>query len=74
MPAHQPLPTTTTIENLLDLDSLLSAEDRDLRTMVRGFGEQRLRPQIAEWFEAGQVPVRELAAEIGKLGLLGMHL
>jgi glutaryl-CoA dehydrogenase len=74
MPAHQPLPTTTTIENLLDLDSLLSAEDRDLRTMVRGFGEQRLRPQIAEWFEAGQVPVRELAAEIGKLGLLGMHM
>lgn len=67
-------PGTTTIETLLDLDSLLSAEDRDLRTMVREFGEQRLRPHIAEWFETGSVPVRELAAEIGKLGLLGMHL
>lgn len=66
--------STTTIESLLDLDSLLSAEDRDLRTMVREFGEQRLRPHIAEWFEQGQVPVRELAVEIGKLGLLGMHL
>lgn len=65
---------TTTIESLLDLDSLLSAEDRDLRTMVREFGEQRLRPHIAEWFETGSVPVRELAVEIGKLGLLGMHL
>ncbi|MDA2892689.1 acyl-CoA dehydrogenase family protein [Mycolicibacterium sp. BiH015] len=65
---------TATIESLLDLDSLLSAEDRDLRTMVREFGEQRLRPHIAEWFEAGHVPVRDLAAEIGKLGLLGMHL
>lgn len=53
---------------------MLSAEDRDLRTMVRGFGEQRLRPHIAEWFETGDVPVRELAVEIGKLGLLGMHL
>jgi glutaryl-CoA dehydrogenase len=64
----------TTIESLLDLDSLLSDEERDLRTMVREFGEQRLRPHIAQWFEEGQVPVRELALEIGKLGLLGMHL
>ncbi|WP_200846117.1 acyl-CoA dehydrogenase family protein [Mycolicibacterium vanbaalenii] len=63
-----------TIESLLDLDSLLSPEELDLRAMVRGFGEQRLRPHIAEWFETGQVPVRDLAVEIGKLGLLGMHL
>ncbi|HEY9266753.1 MAG TPA: acyl-CoA dehydrogenase family protein, partial [Mycobacterium sp.] len=65
---------TRTVESLLDLDSLLSAEDRDLRTMVREFGNQRLRPHIAEWFETGDIPVRELAVEIGKLGLLGMHL
>jgi glutaryl-CoA dehydrogenase len=64
----------TTIESLLDLDSLLSAEDLELRTMVRQFGEQRLRPHVAEWFESGVVPVRDLALEIGKLGLLGMHL
>ncbi|MGE2737225.1 acyl-CoA dehydrogenase family protein [Mycolicibacterium vaccae] len=64
----------TPIESLLDLDSLLSAEDRDLRAMVRQFGEQRLRPNIAEWFEAGHVPVRDIAVEVGKLGLLGMHL
>jgi glutaryl-CoA dehydrogenase len=64
----------TTIETLLDLDSLLTAEDVELRTMVRQFGEQRLRPYVAEWFESGEVPVRELAVEIGKLGLLGMHL
>ncbi|OBJ40723.1 acyl-CoA dehydrogenase [Mycolicibacterium mucogenicum] len=53
---------------------MLSAEDIELRTMVRQFGEQRLRPYIAEWFENGSVPVREIAAEVGKLGLLGMHL
>ena len=74
MSADRPLPTTITIESLLDLDSLLSAEDLDLRSMVRQFGEQRLRPHIAEWFETGHVPVRDLAVEIGKLGLLGMHL
>ena len=62
------------IDDLLDLDSQLSPEDVELRQTVRRFGEQRLRPHIAEWFEAGQVPVRELASDFGKLGLLGMHL
>src|SRR4051795_2708392 len=62
------------IEDLLDLDSLLTPEDIELRQTVRRFGDQRLRPHVADWFEAGEVPVRELAAEIGKLGLLGMHL
>lgn len=64
----------TPLEALLDLDSLLTPEDLELRSMVRQFGEQRLRPHVAEWFETGDVPVRELAQEIGKLGLLGMHL
>ena len=65
---------TASIDNLLGTDDLLSTEDIELRTMVRQFGEQRLRPFIAEWFENGSVPVREIAAEVGKLGLLGMHL
>jgi glutaryl-CoA dehydrogenase len=65
---------TTRIEDLLDVDSLLTPEDIELRQTVRRFGEQRLRPHIAEWFEAGEVPVRELASDLGKLGLLGMHL
>ncbi|MCX8559620.1 acyl-CoA dehydrogenase family protein [Mycolicibacterium mucogenicum] len=65
---------TASIDNLLGTDDLLSAEDIELRTMVRQFGEQRLRPYVAEWFENGSVPVREIAAEVGKLGLLGMHL
>ena len=65
---------TARIEDLLDVDSLLSPEEIELRKTLRRFGEQRLRPHIAEWFEAGEVPVRELAADFGKLGLLGMHL
>jgi glutaryl-CoA dehydrogenase len=65
---------SATIESLLDLDSLLTPEDVELRAMVREFGERRLRPHIADWFESGEVPVRDLALEIGELGLLGMHL
>ncbi|MGY4870428.1 acyl-CoA dehydrogenase family protein [Mycolicibacterium elephantis] len=65
---------TTPVEDLLDLDSLLTPEDIEVRQTVRKFGEQHLRPNIAEWFETREVPVRALAAELGKLGLLGMHL
>jgi glutaryl-CoA dehydrogenase len=62
------------IDDLLDIDALLAAEDIELRDTVRRFCQQRLRPHIAEWFETGEVPARELAADFGKLGLLGMHL
>ncbi|MBS1690898.1 MAG: acyl-CoA dehydrogenase family protein [Actinobacteria bacterium] len=62
------------IDDLLDTDAMLTPEEVELRQTVRRFGDQRLRPYIAEWFEAGTVPVRELATEFGKLGLLGMHL
>ncbi|WP_197376692.1 acyl-CoA dehydrogenase family protein [Mycolicibacterium baixiangningiae] len=65
---------TVRIDDLLDTDAMLAPEERELRETVRRFGEQRLRPHVAEWFEAGEVPVRELASEFGKLGLLGMHL
>ncbi|MCW2691208.1 MAG: acyl-CoA dehydrogenase [Mycobacterium sp.] len=65
---------TARIEDILDVDSLLAPEEIELRQTVRRFGEQRLRPFIADWFEAAEVPARELAADLGKLGLLGMHL
>jgi len=47
--------TAATIEDLLEVDSLLSAEEIELRTTVRRFGEQRLRPHVAEWFESGEI-------------------
>ncbi|MDE1674867.1 acyl-CoA dehydrogenase family protein [Nocardia gipuzkoensis] len=62
------------IENLLDIDSLLAPEEIEVRNTVRRFGVERLRPHIAEWFESSDVPTRELMADFGKLGLLGMHL
>jgi glutaryl-CoA dehydrogenase len=59
---------------LLDTDSLIGEEDRAMRDTVRAFVDDRLRPEIAGWYERGEVPVRDLAREFGKLGLLGMHL
>ncbi len=59
---------------LLDTDSLINDEDRAIRDTVRGFVEDRLKPEIAGWYDTGQVPVRDLALEFGKLGLLGMKL
>ncbi|QBR93008.1 acyl-CoA dehydrogenase family protein [Nocardioides euryhalodurans] len=59
---------------LLDLDTLVGDEDRAIRDTVRKVVDERLRPDIAGWFESGETPVRELAREFGELGLLGMHL
>ncbi len=60
--------------DLLDLDDELGEEDRLLRDTVRKFSDDRLRPHIRDWFEAGTLPARDLALEFGKLGVLGMHL
>src|SRR5690349_1211242 len=59
---------------LLDTDSLIGDDDRAIRDTVRALVDDRLRSEIAEWYESGEVPVRDLALEFGKLGLLGMHL
>ncbi len=59
---------------LLDTDSLVADDDRAMRDTVRAFVDDRLRPEIAGWYERADVPVRDLALEFGKLGLLGMHL
>ena len=59
---------------LLDLDSLIDDDDLAMRDTVRTLVDERLRPEIAGWYERGDTPVRELAREFGELGLLGMHL
>ncbi|MER8182247.1 acyl-CoA dehydrogenase family protein [Kitasatospora sp. NPDC094015] len=60
--------------DLLAVGELLTDEERLIRDTVRRFTEDRIRPEIGDWFERGTFPVRELAPEIGKLGVLGMHL
>ena len=59
--------------DLLRLDDQLTPEERLVRDTVRSYTADRVMPHIADWFEAGTLP-RELVPELGKLGLLGMHL
>jgi glutaryl-CoA dehydrogenase len=59
--------------DFLAIDRLLSEEERLIRNTVRSFVTDKVLPEIAGWFERGELP-RELAKELGSLGLLGMHL
>ena len=65
-----PLPST----DLLALDGLLTDEEKEIRRTVRTMGERELRPHLAEWFERGAIPARDLARRLGEIGVLGMHL
>jgi glutaryl-CoA dehydrogenase len=55
------------------VDSHLSDEEREIRAGVRSFVEERIQPNIREWFERAHFP-RELVPEMGSVGVLGMHL
>src|SRR5579871_2506713 len=57
----------------LDLDALLSAEEITWRETVRAFVRDRIRPNITDWYERAVFPAG-IAAEMGRLGLLGTHL
>jgi glutaryl-CoA dehydrogenase len=59
--------------DFLDVSSLLSDEERLIRDTVRDFVRSRVLPGIEGWFEEGVFP-KEMAPELGQLGLLGMHL
>ncbi len=59
--------------DFIDWSRLLSDEERLVRDTVRSYVRDRVIPNVAEWFEEGVLP-RELGPELGRLGLLGMHL
>lgn len=59
--------------DLFGIDALLSDEERDIQATVRRLVDERLRPQLPDWFESGTLP-KEIARELGGLGLFGMHL
>jgi glutaryl-CoA dehydrogenase len=60
--------------DFLGIDHLLSDTERDMRDSVRAFVNDKIVPEVGDWFEAGEVPVAELAPALGQLGVLGMHL
>ncbi|HEY9291736.1 MAG TPA: acyl-CoA dehydrogenase family protein [Microlunatus sp.] len=58
---------------LLKIDHLLSSDERDIAATVREFVDERVRPNITDWYERGEIDLG-LAKQAGSLGLLGMHL
>jgi glutaryl-CoA dehydrogenase len=60
--------------DLLGIDTTLSGTERDVRDMTRRLVDELVRPHIASWYADGHFPARELAAEFGQAGLLGMRL
>src|ERR687894_1882474 len=59
--------------DFLRIEAHLSEEEVRTREDVRLFVLERLEPNIREWWEKAIFP-REIVPEMGKLGLLGMHL
>ncbi|HET6938197.1 MAG TPA: acyl-CoA dehydrogenase family protein, partial [Nocardioides sp.] len=59
----------------IGIDDVLSDDEKAVRDSVRAFCSRAVEPHVAEWFERGEVPgIRDLAKQLGDLGVLGMHL
>ena len=71
MPSQRPAQTT---DQLFALQALMGEEERAMAETVRRFVDDRVRPEIGDWYESGSLPARDLAKELGALGVLGMHL
>lgn len=59
---------------LLDIERELNVEQKAIQAVVRKFVSDRIKPNISHWYESGEVPAKDLAKELGTIGLLGMHL
>jgi len=64
-------PTAPTLD--LEIDELLSAEELRWRDLARTFAQERIMPVVDADFEDRHFR-RELVAELGASGFLGMHL
>jgi glutaryl-CoA dehydrogenase len=62
------------LTSLMALDNRLTPEQVAIKKVVREIGDKELRPNIAAWYESGELPARDIAKKLGSLGLLGMHL
>ena len=43
---------------LFDVEPLIDEEDRAIRDTVRQVVDEKVRAELAEWYEAGSLPVR----------------
>ncbi|WP_088285854.1 acyl-CoA dehydrogenase family protein [Kineosporia sp. A_224] len=65
---------TTSPDDLLALDAVLTDDERDTAKTVRAVLDEHVRPNVGRWYVDGSLPARDLALLFGELGLLGMHL
>lgn len=59
--------------DLINFDALLTEKELALRSKVRSFVDEAIKPNIAAWYDNAHFPL-EIVPEMAKLGLLGMHL
>src|SRR5512146_430685 len=59
--------------DFLDIDSLLSEEERAVRESVRAFVDERVLPIIGQCFVDGRFP-REIVPDLAELGVFGANL
>lgn len=50
---------------------LLLPDERLMRETVRSYCDKELMPQVADWWDRGDLPVREVMKNFGQMGLLG---
>jgi glutaryl-CoA dehydrogenase len=65
--------TVASVLDFLEADEGLEHEERMIRDTTRSFVRDELLPEMPGWYEEGVLP-REVATQLGQLGLLGMHL
>ncbi len=71
---RRPMSVSIDPHDMLDIDHLLSADERSVRDTAREWVQRRVLPEVDEWYERGEFPARELAKELGEMGFLGMSL
>jgi glutaryl-CoA dehydrogenase len=59
--------------DLLDLDRLLSAEEREVRERVGEFVDREVVPKAAEWWDRAEFPF-EVLPKLGETGISGGYL
>ncbi|GGR93623.1 acyl-CoA dehydrogenase family protein [Deinococcus sedimenti] len=50
---------------------LLTPDERLVRESVRAFCDAELLPHVADWWDSGALPVRDVMRRFGQMGLLG---
>ncbi len=71
--AESSRPRSPEPRDFMNIDALLSEEEIATREEIRSFVEERIKPNVAYWWEKAIFP-REIVPEMGEKGLLGMHL